>query len=130
MIELIMKTGMGGPDFSLAPRDRHEFDDDEAIRLVDAEYAEPVDQAAYDAMVEAKAKVESEAAEAAEKAEAEKVAAEAAAKAEAEKVAAEKAAADAAAKANAEKQPSNEDANVKAPAAAAPAKKRAPAKKA
>ncbi|MGR9420655.1 hypothetical protein [Rhizobium leguminosarum] len=36
---LKMTAGLSGPDFNLAPGDMHEFDDDEADRLIDAGFA-------------------------------------------------------------------------------------------
>ncbi|MGO7185297.1 hypothetical protein ACCT14_33045 [Rhizobium brockwellii] len=40
---LKMTTGLSGPDFNLAPGDTHEFDDDEAGRLIEAGFAEKAD---------------------------------------------------------------------------------------
>ncbi|MBY3255574.1 hypothetical protein HFO09_07695 [Rhizobium laguerreae] len=40
---LKMTTGLSGPDFNLAPGDKHEFDDGEAERLVEAGFAERAD---------------------------------------------------------------------------------------
>ncbi|MBB2793899.1 UNVERIFIED_ORG: hypothetical protein GGD58_002763 [Rhizobium pisi] len=40
---LKMIAGLSGPEFSLAPGDEHEFNDDEAQRLIDAGFAEKAD---------------------------------------------------------------------------------------
>ena len=40
---LKMTAGLSGPDFNLAPGDMHEFDDDEAGRLIEAAFAEKAD---------------------------------------------------------------------------------------
>lgn len=37
-----MKVGLSGPAYSLGPGDEREFPDSEAIRLIDAGYADPV----------------------------------------------------------------------------------------
>lgn len=36
---LKMTAGLSGPEFNLAPGDEHEFNDDEAQRLIDAGFA-------------------------------------------------------------------------------------------
>lgn len=38
-----MITGLSGPDLCLGPRDKHQFDADEAQRLFDAGFAEYTD---------------------------------------------------------------------------------------
>lgn len=45
MRKLKMLTGLCGSLFSLAPGDEHEFEDDEAMRLVRAGFAEATDEA-------------------------------------------------------------------------------------
>lgn len=46
-MELKMLTGLGGPDVSLTRGDPHTCDDFEAVRLVRAGFADPVDMEAY-----------------------------------------------------------------------------------
>ncbi|MFN3819942.1 hypothetical protein [Blastomonas sp.] len=94
-MKLMMLTGLSGPAFSLSPRDTHDFNLPEAIRLVDAGFAEPTDREAYDAAVaelappdpdaEAQAQADADAAAVQAKAEADAAAAaEAQAKADAD----------------------------------------------
>ena len=40
-----MLTGLSGPAYALAPGDEHDFDQAEAIRLIEAGYAAPVEKA-------------------------------------------------------------------------------------
>ncbi|MBY5865998.1 hypothetical protein [Rhizobium leguminosarum] len=40
---LKMTAGLSGPDFNLAPGDKHEFEDGEAGRLIEAGFAEKAD---------------------------------------------------------------------------------------
>jgi len=41
-MKIKMLTGMAGVDYSLSPGDERDFDDAEAIRLIDAGFAVPV----------------------------------------------------------------------------------------
>ena len=121
-MRVIMSTPMQGPDVGYGKGDEAEFDDAQAVRLIDAGFARAVDPAEEHAAREALAPVaEPVDSDAAAKAEAE---AEAAAKAEAERLAAE---AEAAAKAEAERLAAEaeaaEKAKAEAPAKAAVAKK-------
>lgn len=46
-MQMKMQTSLSGPDLSLSPRDIHDFDDDEALRLEAAGFAKPTDQDAF-----------------------------------------------------------------------------------
>lgn len=50
-MELKMLTGLSGPEYSLSRGDTRDFDLREAVRLVDAGFAKPTDQKAYDPAV-------------------------------------------------------------------------------